>query len=77
MKKGIWYAIVPHVLGTIVAVALGWFMAAWIQVFEPVQPAQYALAVVAALWGVWKLYEIVNGRDEKANKTAQHFASKK
>lgn len=77
MKKGIWYAIVPHALGTIFAIVLGWYLPAWLHVFEPVRPAQYTFAVVAAAWGIWKLYEIVTGRDQKANKTADHFANKK
>ncbi len=74
--KGIWYALVPHVIGTIIAVVLGWFLPAWIPVFDPVRPAQYALAVAAGVWGLWKLREILAGKDELARRTAKHFDSK-
>lgn len=77
MKKGIWYATVAHVFGTICAVALGWFLPTWFHIFEPVEPAQYTFATAIACWGCWKLFEIVTGQDAMANKTAEYFANKK
>ncbi|MYM96457.1 hypothetical protein [Duganella vulcania] len=77
MTKGLWIALSAHLLGTVLAIALGWQLPTWIAFFEPVRPAQYAFATVALAWGIWKAREIVIGKDSSANRTAAHFNANK
>ena len=77
MKKGMKLALLAHVFGTLIAVVLGWFIPLWLPLFDTVRPAQYTFATVAAAWGVWKLYEMLTGKDKLANDTSKHFEKKK
>lgn len=76
MKNGIWFAIVPHTSGSVLAVVLAWYLPTWVPIFNSVLPAQYALAIVATAWSLWKLYEILADKDKLARKTAEHFDGK-
>jgi hypothetical protein len=77
MNKGLKIAVVSHVLGTAVAVALAWFLPLLLLSNESIRPMQYALVIVALAWGGWKLYQIMTRKDDLANRTAKHFDSKK
>jgi hypothetical protein len=77
IKKGMKLAVMAHVLGTVIAVAFGWFIPVWLPLFDDVRPAQFTFATVASAWGIWKLYEMLTGRDKLANDTSKHFEQKK
>lgn len=77
MKEGMKLAIAAHILGTLLAVTLGWFIPVWLPLFDAVRPAQYTFSTLAAAWGAWKLYEMLAGKDKLANDTAKHFEKKK
>lgn len=77
MNRGMKVAVVAHVLGAMIAVAIGWFLPLWLSLFDAVRPAQYTFATVAGAWGLWKLYEMLSGKDKLANDTSKHFEKKK
>lgn len=75
------YAIIPHILGTIFAAVLAWFLPTWASSTgllpdNLVPAAQWTFVIVAIAWGGWKAYDMLKGRDALANKTEEHFKKK-
>ena len=75
MSNGRNIAIASHIVGVVLAGIIAYLVSPYLAGLLSVQapPIRVVLIVLVLAWGIYKLIQILRGRDELARKAEDHF----